>query len=129
MLEIASVALVLPDGRLVFQRRDGNTKVSPNKVGFFGGKIEQGETPLEAIVREIGEETSLSVTPEQFTKVATYESSEKRYHMFKMDIKDVDFEVYEGIGFEVYTLEQIMKRTDTTHALQIAKEKQLLTSL
>lgn len=39
-----------------------------NIVGL-GGKIEQGETPLEAIVREIEEESSLIVDPSHVNEV------------------------------------------------------------
>ena len=38
-------------------------------IGTFGGKIEADEQPDEAVSREIGEETSLSTKPSDFTFV------------------------------------------------------------
>ena len=36
-------------------------KDDPNKIGFIGGKIDEGETPEEGLIREVLEETGLHV--------------------------------------------------------------------
>ena len=36
-------------------------------VGAFGGRIEPGESPVEAVCRELGEETSLKLSTEDFS--------------------------------------------------------------
>lgn len=48
------------------QHRDNNAPYEPNMWGFFGGHIEEGETPEQAVVREIKEELQIDIVPEYF---------------------------------------------------------------
>lgn len=48
-------AVFIRDGR-VFAARRGPSKAMPGKWEFPGGKVETGETPREALVRELNEE-------------------------------------------------------------------------
>ncbi|MET7392668.1 NUDIX hydrolase [Dactylosporangium sp. NPDC005572] len=57
---VAVVFLVDPEGRILMQHRDQHAKVSPNQWAMPGGKIEEGEEPIEAARREVLEETSLT---------------------------------------------------------------------
>lgn len=59
--EIAIVLLVDRDGALLMQLRDEHAPVAPNQWAMPGGRIEPGETPAEAAVRELLEETGLTV--------------------------------------------------------------------
>lgn len=59
LLIVAAAALVDGDGRvLVQQRRDG---LHAGLWEFPGGKLEQGETPAAALVRELAEELAIDV--------------------------------------------------------------------
>lgn len=61
VLLVAAVALIDPDGRvLVAQRPEG--KALAGLWEFPGGKIEPGETPEAALIRELKEELSIDVT-------------------------------------------------------------------
>ena len=56
------VALITHDGKLLLQHRDNFPNIYfPNKIGLFGGLVDAGETPLEAIRREIREELSIDL--------------------------------------------------------------------
>lgn len=55
-----AIACIIENDKLLLYRRI-NTDYEPNKLGFVGGKIEPGETPTSAVIREIAEETSLVV--------------------------------------------------------------------
>ena len=59
MLEIACIFLVDRAGALLLQLRDDKAPYYPNVWGLPGGAVEPGETPPEAAVRELWEETSL----------------------------------------------------------------------
>lgn len=48
------------DGRYYMQQRDLDVEKNPGKITFFGGKIEEGETPEGAITRELREELGLT---------------------------------------------------------------------
>ena len=54
-------AAIVKEGKLLALRRaDGNDEVI-HKFEFVGGKVEEGETPEEALKRECIEELSLEV--------------------------------------------------------------------
>ena len=42
-------------------------------IGAFGGRIEPGESPVEAVCRELREETSLTPSTEDFSYLGTVE--------------------------------------------------------
>lgn len=61
----AVAALIeLPDGRYLLQRRDPLPQIFyPDHWGCFGGAIDDGETPDEALRRELREELGLDIEP------------------------------------------------------------------
>jgi 8-oxo-dGTP diphosphatase len=59
MLEIACTLLVDRAGAVLLQLRDGHAPYHPHVWGLPGGAVEPGETPAEAAVRELWEETAL----------------------------------------------------------------------
>ena len=58
---IAVVFLVDPQGRILMQHRDAHARVSPNQWTPPGGRIEDGEAPVDAARREVFEETGIRV--------------------------------------------------------------------
>ena len=44
------------DNEIVLQLRDTLAPTSPNYIATFGGAIEKGESPLQALLRELNEE-------------------------------------------------------------------------
>ena len=61
MHRVACAILVDPSGRLLLQLRDGGTANDPHRWGPPGGRVEPGEEPHDAAVRELEEETGLRV--------------------------------------------------------------------
>lgn len=60
-------AIITCKGKLLLEkRRDSNT------WGLVGGGVKKTETELQAIAREIYEETGLRIPKERFTKLAVY---------------------------------------------------------
>ncbi len=54
-----ALCLIEQDGKYLMQLRDGDPKIGgAGLIGCFGGKIEAGETPAQAALREMSEETN-----------------------------------------------------------------------
>jgi len=63
----AAIALLIDlEGRYLLQQRDSIPEIFyPGHWGFFGGTIEPGETEVQAVRREIREETGLSIAADR----------------------------------------------------------------
>lgn len=53
---VCGILPIIGDFFLSVSRKD-----DPNKIGFIGGKIDEGENPEQALIREVLEETGLHV--------------------------------------------------------------------
>lgn len=123
MSAAAGAALVLPDGRWVMQRRTDDAPTDPNLLSFFGGIIEEGESPNAALLRELAEETNLVIEQREYPAVCepvTIRRQGKDFtlHVFYVNIPSADFEVYEGKGAEAYLPAELRKRTDISEVAQ-----------
>lgn len=66
MKKAAGILLVRKsDGKILTASRRGE----PNNIGIPGGKVDPGETVLEAAVREVLEETGIQVRPDEMYQV------------------------------------------------------------
>ena len=54
--KVSTLMLYDKDSKVLLQHRSKNAKRLPNYWGAFGGGIEEGETPEEALRRELLEE-------------------------------------------------------------------------
>ena len=75
-----AVGLLIRDGFVLMgERRPG--KVYPLHWEFPGGKIEHGETPIEALARELREELNIEMVDGQFwySETASYSNGETYY--------------------------------------------------
>ena len=66
ILLVVAAALIEADGRVLLQQRAPHRSM-PGLWEFPGGKIEQGETPEQALVREIEEELGVRISAETLT--------------------------------------------------------------
>jgi mutator protein MutT len=67
-----------PDGRYLFIRRAPSSKANAGKWDLPGGKADPGETVDKALMREVLEETGLSVTIAGVAGAAESESPESK---------------------------------------------------
>jgi 8-oxo-dGTP pyrophosphatase MutT (NUDIX family) len=114
--ELAVVLFVLPDHRVILQRRTKDAPKNPGLLGMYGGHVERGETTDEAVRREIEEETSLIESDLVITKCVVHEIAQdgevRRYTVYRADVQDEDFETYEGEHKEVYPVSELLSRSD-----------------
>jgi 8-oxo-dGTP pyrophosphatase MutT (NUDIX family) len=78
-----SSVILLHDHRMLLQLRDNKPGIRyPGIYALFGGKIEEGETPLQAMQREVMEELGLHIEPSAAIKhmVFDWKNSFNKYH-------------------------------------------------
>ena len=120
-IEGVSFVLVRPDGMILMQKRDdggGKKILYPNTWTIPGAHKEEGESHLEAVIREVKEEFSLGVLPEECKRVFTFIlDNNTREEVFICRVpQDANPELLEGAEMEWMSLEQIKK-------LELAWEK------
>ncbi|MBI4151104.1 NUDIX domain-containing protein [Candidatus Woesearchaeota archaeon] len=69
-----AIFTLIQEKRMLLQHRDAHPKYRPNMWGFFGGGIEQGETPEKAVIREAHEELQISLIPQFFGRYTVAQS-------------------------------------------------------
>lgn len=83
--EVAAAVILRPDGGFLLGQRAADT-FYPGYWEFPGGKVEPGETPREALVRELHEELEIEVlaaTP-WIVREHVYEHAHVRLHFFRV---------------------------------------------
>jgi 8-oxo-dGTP diphosphatase len=74
-------AIIVENGKILCAQR-GNEKSLPNLWEFPGGKIEKGETPQAALLRELNEELMIEVeVSEKQFELTKYEYDFGRVHL------------------------------------------------
>lgn len=117
--------------RILVQDRRG---YKPPPWGFFGGSIEAGETPLQAVLRQARGELSVSLSPTSLTSLGECSGQ----------FRDLKFSLYaflwpfdgdlsaleqrEGAGMELVFIDEMMQRTEPggpDHTLTLALKRSL----
>lgn len=63
-------AFIIHNNKLLMLLRDNNPHISdPDCWQLIGGQSEEGETSMEALIREIKEEINLQITKEEVTEI------------------------------------------------------------
>jgi len=100
IVEVAAAALQKPDGTFLLAQRPPD-KIWAGYWEFPGGKIEPGETPHHALVRELREELGIGVqtTYPWVTRVYAYPHATVRLHFFRVTEWDGVLHPHEGQQF------------------------------
>ncbi|MDP2704416.1 MAG: NUDIX domain-containing protein [bacterium] len=114
------------DGKtyIFLQKRSENAKRAPGYFGFFGGGIKDGETPEQALEREIQEELTFKSTKHSFFK--KYDLERCVAYVYLIKVED-DFEntiqVKEGDYGKFFTEEELAQEKNVIpHDRQILKD-------
>lgn len=108
-----------PDGYFLITKRKRNKQWMPGAWEVSGGGVQAGETSLEAVKREVAEETGLDTSKARITLADTYRSDspeEKNnyfvdiYHLeLDFDRGDVQCQESETDGFALVTYEDLQR--------------------
>ena len=97
--------------RFFLQLRDSDsTTFGSGQWGIFGGRLEQGETPRGAALREINEEIGVTLTYSEITAFTKCQSPHgTRLYAFTTPraIAPIDITLGEGAGFAFSTRDQL----------------------
>ncbi len=90
LFEISAVYIENDDLILLLHRQ--KNKSQGNKWGIPGGKVGKQETPLQAVIREVREETGYDISRQEIEAVGTLyiEYNERDhfiYHMFRTELQ------------------------------------------
>ncbi len=112
-----SAILHTKDGKVLLQHRDDKPGVFyPSYWGLFGGRIEAGETPQEALVRELFEELAweTDVPDIPFTTLAWsgggWSDSVRIRYIFLIEIREQDvlqMRLGEGQAMDLYAVDKL----------------------
>ena len=109
----ALIVPINPENKIFIQDRRGHKKPD---WGYFGGEIEADETPLQAVIRESGEELQASIRPGelQYLGISVTDWNEHKIirYMFLYPTDQSDFAVLEGRGGHWLTFEEVRKKLD-----------------
>jgi 8-oxo-dGTP diphosphatase len=103
-----AIAILYQGDRYLLQLRDNiPTIVYPGHWAFFGGHLDPGESPDQAIRRELQEE--IGYTPPQLTPFRRFDSETVIRHVFHgpLGVPIADLQLNEGWDLDLWTIEQI----------------------
>jgi 8-oxo-dGTP pyrophosphatase MutT (NUDIX family) len=112
-IEASGCHFVLGQRQLFLKRQssilDGGT------WGVPGGKLEKGESPKQAVMREVREETGIDLQPDSIQFLRTvyvrYPEMDFIYHMFQValdDLPQVTIDPHEHVDFRWMTLDEAL---------------------
>lgn len=80
VINVVAAAIVRDDGRILVAQRAPGTSLA-GLWEFPGGKIEPGETPEAALVRELAEELAIEVAPEALLPIGFVSHAYPAFHL------------------------------------------------
>lgn len=93
--------VVTKDNKIILQRRGDNWQRFPGYLTLFGGQIENGETPMQALIRELNEELGAQAKESEVISLGAVTEAVTSYteliHVyFWRDLQDTITGCYEG---------------------------------
>lgn len=109
-LRQVSHAFIYQGNRLLLQHRDNIPDIIyPNYWGLFGGSVDPGETPAQAIQRELEEE--LTWTPAEIKYVLTWEELDQflitDIFITPLTVNASQLKLTEGQAFGLFSFEEL----------------------
>ena len=120
---LAAIIILYDDkGRVLLQQRTDDAKKLPGFWAFFGGGIEEKESPKEAVIRECYEELRVSLVNQKLVLEREFSIKDEQGYMyvFVHTIEDKKMiELHEGQGLGWFFLHEIKHLTMIEHDKEI----------
>ena len=88
-ISVVGVVIINENDEILLQKRSRFKRANPSKWGICGGKVDLGETPLEAGIRETLEEIGILLNREEL-KFLTMDTNEKLHFTVYYVRRNVD---------------------------------------
>lgn len=118
---IAGAMLINAAGDILLQHRDDFPHIAfPNKWSLFGGHVEEGETPEQAVKREIAEEIGYKLEHYQLFTLIYRPTTVAHIYLAPIDKSCAELSLNEGQDFGFFALEQALDTLDLTPFVRTA---------
>ncbi|MDO8668077.1 MAG: NUDIX domain-containing protein [bacterium] len=121
---VAVIILYEKNKKILLQHRAENAKRLPGYWGFFGGGVEAGETPEQAVRRETREELNYELENPKLvmTQKFTYKGDENTQYVFMEEYdKNKKLTLGEGQGMKWYDLAELGELKIIDHDAKVLK--------
>ena len=88
-ISVVGVVIINDENEILLQKRSRYKRANPSKWGICGGKVDLGETPLGAGIRETFEEIGIRLKKDEF-KFLSMDTNEKSHFTVYYVRKNVD---------------------------------------
>jgi 8-oxo-dGTP diphosphatase len=115
MFYVATALLFDADGKLLIYLRDNKSTISfPNHWDLFGGMIEPGETPEQALVREVREELGITLANYSWFKEyncpdAESEPNIKYVYYARLNLLPAQLTLHEGQSASLFEFVKVLQ--------------------
>ena len=120
-MDYAGIVIKNNNGKILFQLRDNKLKIkNPNLWGIFGGGVKKGESPEQAIIRELFEELNLKLREKDLTKILTLGKGDAKKHLFlvKLNSNKPVLKLREGASMRFFSIREFLKQSNVVKNLK-----------
>ena len=90
-ISVVGVVIINDENEILLQKRSRYKRANPSKWGICGGKVDLGETPLDAGIRETFEEIGILLKKDEF-EFLSMDTNEKSHFTVYYVRKNVDID-------------------------------------
>ena len=110
-ISVVGVVIINENNEILLQKRSKFKKINPSKWGICGGKVEIGETPLDAGIRETFEEIGIALNKSELKFLSTAKNEKAHFTVYyvrkNVDINKCKIQEYELEELRYFKIEEL----------------------